>query len=91
MPITTLTGDLDVTHDNDNQGGHGSHVAGIAAANRYIPAGDSYSPAAETVQVTGVAPDAQLLVMKVFGKTAAPMNPTIWRLSRMLLFWVQMW
>ncbi|MFR8872219.1 MAG: S8 family serine peptidase [Oscillospiraceae bacterium] len=41
--------DLDVTHDNDNQGGHGSHVAGIAAANRYIPAGDSYSPAAETV------------------------------------------
>ena len=60
--------DLDVTHDNDNQGGHGSHVAGIAAANRYIPAGDSYSPAVETVQVTGVAPDAQLLVMKVFGK-----------------------
>ncbi|MDY4220794.1 MAG: S8 family serine peptidase, partial [Candidatus Faecousia sp.] len=26
--------DLDVTHDNDSQGGHGSHVAGIATANR---------------------------------------------------------
>ena len=24
--------DLDVTHDNDDQGEHGSHVAGIAAA-----------------------------------------------------------
>ncbi len=33
--------DLDVTHDNDLQGEHGSHVAGIAAANRYIgPIGD---------------------------------------------------
>ncbi|MNM44842.1 Subtilase family protein [compost metagenome] len=28
--------DLDITHDNDKGTGHGSHVAGIAAANRYI-------------------------------------------------------
>ena len=28
---------LDITHDNDNQTEHGSHVAGIAAANAYIP------------------------------------------------------
>jgi len=28
--------DLDVTHDNDGQGEHGSHVAGIAAANRFV-------------------------------------------------------
>ena len=28
---------LYVTHDEDMQGGHGSHVAGIANANRYIP------------------------------------------------------
>ncbi len=31
---------LDVTHDNDEQGEHGSHVAGIAAANEYIDGGD---------------------------------------------------
>lgn len=47
---------LDVTHDHDNQGDHGTHVAGIIAANR--TAG---------TDVVGVAPDAQLLIMKVFG------------------------
>lgn len=47
---------LDVTHDHDNQGDHGTHVAGISAAN-----------ATEGTEVVGVAPDAQLLVMKVFG------------------------
>ena len=31
-----VDGDLDVTHDNDDQGEHGSHVAGIASANRYL-------------------------------------------------------
>lgn len=36
---------LDVTHDNDNQGDHGTHVAGIAAANHI-----------ETTEVVGVAP-----------------------------------
>ncbi len=118
-----------VTHDEDTQGSHGSHVAGIAAANRYIASqqiffgdgiydfdgdgdqdlkdiqalmdyvvngteisnlenadisGDGYvtdydvhlfldmlehsfQPAAETVGVTGVAPDAQIIAMKVFG------------------------
>ncbi|MGM9639956.1 MAG: S8 family serine peptidase [Faecousia sp.] len=59
---------LDVTHDNDQQGGHGSHVAGIAAGNRYIPDGEGgYVSALDTVFSQGVAPDAQLLVMKVFG------------------------
>ncbi len=29
-----------ITHDTDTQGEHGSHVEGIAAANRYIPNGD---------------------------------------------------
>ncbi len=60
--------DLDITHDNDNQGGHGSHVAGIAAANRYVLAGDGYEDAAQVAHMTGAAPDAQILVMKVFGK-----------------------
>ena len=28
--------DYDINHDNDKQGEHGSHVAGISTANRYI-------------------------------------------------------
>ncbi len=48
---------LDVTHDYDVQGDHGTHVAGISAAN-----------AMDSTDVVGVAPDAQLLVMKVFGQ-----------------------
>lgn len=47
--------DLDVTHADD-MGDHGTHVAGIAAANKI-----------EDSTVVGIAPDAQLLVMKVFG------------------------
>lgn len=49
---------LDVTHDNDTAGDHGTHVAGIAAAN-----------AVEGTDVVGVAPDAQIIVMKVFQPT----------------------
>ena len=59
--------DLDVTHDNDNQGEHGSHVAGIASANRYLKRGEEYVSAGDAVGVVGNAPDAQLIVMKVFG------------------------
>ncbi len=58
---------LYLTHDEDYQGEHGSHVAGIASANRYIPQGGGFVDAASAVQVVGNAPDAQLLVMKVFG------------------------
>lgn len=59
---------MDVVHDNDTQGEHGSHVAGIATANRYIPNGDgTFTPALEAVSTQGVAPDAQLITMKVFG------------------------
>ena len=63
-----VDGDLDITHDNDSQGEHGSHVEGIAAANAYIPQGDTYLPALEAVGMQGVAPDAQIITMKVFGK-----------------------
>ena len=127
-----IDGDLDVTHDNDEQGEHGSHVAGITSAGDYIPTKDAsiydfdgdgdldqadaqalmdhvvkgseihsaeyadlsgngsvsaydvhllldqlegyeedgtlYVSAAQAVGVTGVAPDAQLITMKVFGK-----------------------
>ena len=56
-----------IDHMSDTAGEHGSHVAGIAAANRFIPSGSEFSDAAETVSAVGMAPDAQLLVMKVFG------------------------
>ena len=57
-----------VTHDQDSQTDHGSHVAGIAAANRYIKVGDEFKVAEDYCNVVGNAPDAQLIVMKVFGK-----------------------
>ena len=57
--------DTDITHDNDKQGEHGSHVEGIAAANAYIPNGDgTYTEALSSVCVQGVAPDAQIIAMK---------------------------
>ena len=61
---------LNINHDNDDQSEHGSHVAGIAAANDYIPDadGDGYASALEAAHMQGVAPDAQLIIMKVFGE-----------------------
>ncbi len=47
----------DVTHDNDTQSEHGSHVAGIAAANKYVPQTDgdetTYVSALDTVKTQG--------------------------------------
>ena len=60
--------DLDVSHLNDTEGEHGSHVSGIAAANRYVADGNDFVPALEKVKTQGEAPDAQLMVMKVFGR-----------------------
>ena len=58
-----------VTHDYDEQGEHGSHVEGIAAANSYIPQRDgTYAEALELTNVKGQAPDAQIISMKVFGE-----------------------
>ena len=51
-----VDGDFDVTHDNDSQGEHGSHVAGIATANRYIKNTDgTFSDALEVAHTQGVA------------------------------------
>ena len=47
---------LTADHTQDSQGDHGTHVAGIAAAN-----------ALDGTSVVGMAPDAQIIVMKVFG------------------------
>ena len=57
-----------IEHVNDTQGEHGSHVSGIATGNRFIEVDGEYKPALEAVGTQGVAPDAQLVVMKVFGK-----------------------
>ena len=59
---------FDIGHLNDSQGEHGSHVAGIATANAYLNNGDgTFTSVMDDVKVQGVAPDAQLMVMKVFG------------------------
>ena len=63
---------LVVDHESDGQGEHGSHVAGIATANRFIPSNGSYVDALQTVMMAGIAPDAQLITMKVFGKNGGP-------------------
>ena len=57
-------------HMNDDGSNHGSHVAGIAAANRFIPGETegTFVDAAENTYAVGMAPDAQLVVMKVFGQ-----------------------
>ena len=65
--INYVDSSYDVTHDHDGVSDHGSHVSGIAAANRFIPSGNSYVNALTTVQMQGVAPDAQVIIMKVFG------------------------
>ena len=59
----------DTSHLNDAASNHGSHVAGISAANRYIPTEDGYELALDSVIVQGMAPDAQILTMKVFNST----------------------
>lgn len=48
---------LNADHSHDDQGYHGTHVAGIVAANHL-----------EGTDVVGMAPDAQIVVMKVFGE-----------------------
>ena len=57
-----------VGHDEDTGSEHGSHVEGISAANRFVKVGDEFLPAMEAVLTQGVAPDAQIVTMKVFGK-----------------------
>ena len=62
-------------HLTDTQGNHGSVVAGVAAGNKYIPNPETddedqqYIKALDEVSAQGIAPDAQLMVMKVFGAT----------------------
>ncbi|MCR4682970.1 MAG: S8 family serine peptidase, partial [Clostridiales bacterium] len=57
----------DTDHSGDSQGEHGSHVSGIAAANRYVKKDGGYADAIAEVGAVGMAPDAQIITMKVFG------------------------
>ncbi len=59
------TGMANVSH-NDGVGDHGTHVAGIAAANQL-----------EGSSVTGMAPDAQVIPMKVFSPQGGAAMDTI--------------
>ncbi len=62
-------GSTEVTHDTDSAGEHGSHVAGIAAANAYVKdESGNFVNALTEVHTQGAAPDAQLLIMKVWGR-----------------------
>lgn len=56
---------LDVSHSGDGEGDHGTHVAGIVAAS------------GEDGQSVGIAPGAQLLVMKVFGASQDSASETV--------------
>ena len=59
------TMDFDVSHTTA-QHDHGTHVAGIAAANKI-----------DTSNVVGIAPDAQLIVMQVFDRSGGASWATI--------------
>ena len=53
-------------HQSARTDDHGSHVAGIAAGNRYIKVDGEFVESREAVKAVGVAPDAQLMAMQVF-------------------------
>lgn len=66
----------DATHENDTAGNHGSHVAGITGANRFVKVGDDFRAALDEVLTQGVAPDAQILDMDVFEATGGTYEST---------------
>lgn len=53
-------------HQSARTDDHGSHVAGIAAGNRYVKVDGEFVESREAVKAVGVAPDAQLMAMQVF-------------------------
>ena len=68
---------LEITHDTGFANEHGSHVAGISAANRFLSKDGQFVDALQEVYVAGNAPDAQLLTMKVFGEDGSAYDSEI--------------
>lgn len=61
---------MNLKDTNEGTGMHGMHVSGTVGAN----ADDTEANANNGIKVTGVAPEAQILVMRVFGQNEATTN-----------------
>ena len=60
-----VDGNIRIDHNGDYQGDHGTHVTGISSGIRFTENADGSF--GESSRMCGYAPDAQILVMKVFG------------------------
>jgi len=70
--VNYMSQNLVADHSTDQASEHGSHVAGIAAGNRYVSDGEGgFVSALETVFTQGVAPDAQLIIGDVFNSSGS--------------------
>lgn len=61
---------MDLKDTNADTGMHGMHVSGTVGAN----ADDTEAAANNGIKITGIAPEAQILVMRVFGQDVATTN-----------------
>ena len=61
---------MDLKDTNKETGMHGMHVSGTVGAN----ADDAEAKVNNGIKITGVAPEAQILVMRVFGQDEATTN-----------------
>lgn len=61
---------MNLKDTNQDTGMHGMHVSGTVGAN----ADDKEAEANNGIKITGIAPEAQILVMRVFGQDVATTN-----------------
>lgn len=61
---------MDLKDTNKDTGMHGMHVSGTVGAN----ADDDEAKVNNGIKITGIAPEAQILVMRVFGQDVATTN-----------------
>ncbi len=72
IPFAYNYADFNLRTRNEEAGIHGSHVSGIAAANAYVPVQGqgtekTFVKAEDAGAMSGTAPDAQILNLKVMG------------------------